>query len=680
MYYTEVMKLPLFISKRQMFFSNRKKIFQNIGFFALFSIVLVPFLGYAVSFYDQDVVWRESLRIKDAIADDAKYVEMQTDEISRIPDVFAFVKRKDERNLLSVLNDEAKKRKLSGIIATGSDGVVIVRTFMVADRGDYLFDTDPVGRKLAKKEETTSIEKLMAWPLGIESGHLITKNGETVGAIIGKLFLDDEYAQTLKEKHLSKGAELIFYSHEDGIIGATFDLSQKQTLKASLNTGTRWISWVDRGYTFKIGNNDYIAKTITLSGVEEEVGKAVVFYPLHRTLASAISGLTAAFLFLVFFVGFYYVRKKNRNRSFFLISFVCGFLIFGAVFFFTAFLWNQNIITVAKTPYTIYNAVLGFEPSSGLFSMESEHRIAIRAVMGGEVVNAVNIQISYNPAEVEINDIITVNSFCDPDLFLEKSVDKKNGKIKIACGTKFPGFAGVSGTIAELEVQPLGAGETSFQFDDGTRVLASDGLGTDVLRQAIGGSYQFVESQKKPGDASITVYSPTHPNAERWYNKDTVRFTWKTSDGSRYVYSLDKEIASTRLFRNSTTKSGEVIFSNVPDGIYYFHMAKIQNTDEMPGPVTVQKIMIDTTPPITPMISTSEPSGRAGQVERIEFLSKDAQSGLQKNFYVKFNGGVFLPLTSPLLIAYPKGHHTLVVRAFDNAGNYSENSLPINAY
>jgi hypothetical protein len=90
--------------------------------------------------------------------------------------------------------------------------------------------------------------------------------------------------------------------------------------------------------------------------------------------------------------------------------------------------------------------------------------------------------------------------------------------------------------------------------------------------------------------------------------------------------------------------------------------------------------MIDMTPPDAPKILTSETDVPAGQVVRVEFSSKDGLSGLQKNFYVKFNGGLFLPVSSPLIIAYPKGHHTIIVRAFDIAGNYSDGSIPINAY
>jgi len=677
------MKLPHFMSRRHTIFSvfsDSKIFFINFGILILFFVFLLPFLGRAVSIYHKDAVWRGSVRVEKGIVNDEKYVGTQTAEIARIPDISTFIQSGNVLNLLSVLQDEAKNRKLSGVIVTGDDGVVIARTVMVAERGDYFFDTSPVGRKLANKEETTSIERLMTWPLGIESGRLVKRGEEMVGAVIGTLFLDDAYAKSLKEKYLSEDAEIVFYSNEKGITGTTFDPSLKQILDANLNTGTQWISWIDKGYTFKIGDIDYTAKDFSLKGVEGEIGKAVIFCPLHHTLISSVAGLSAVVLFVIFFVCLRFIRKKDLCKSFFFILFLCSVLVFGVVFSSTVVLLNQNIAMILKTPYTIYNTVLELEPSSGLFDMESEHRIAIRAITGGEAINAVNIELSYDPAKIEINDIITVNSFCDPDLFIEKGVDKQNGKVKIACGVKFPGFLGGAGVVAELGIQPLGESETGLHFGEGTRVLASDGLGTDVLRQTIGGSYQFVESKKALGNTSITVYSPTHPNAERWYGKNTVRFAWRGTEGARYAYSLDKESSSNYLSLNSATKSNETVFSNMADGIYYFHIAEIVNANGKLGAATTKKVMIDTTPPDAPKIAASEPNIAAGQVERVEFSSKDALSGLQKNFYVKFNGGMFLPLASPLIIAYPKGRHTIIVRAFDNAGNYADGSMQINAY
>ena len=672
------------MTKRHTFFAvfvYRKIFFQNLGLLLLFFLLLLPCLERVVSFYDQDAVWRGSLRVEDGINKDLKYVKNQVAEISQISDIATFIQNKNAFELLSILQDETKKRQLSGALATDDDGVVIVRSKMVSERGDYFFDNNPAGRKLSNNEEPTSVERLAVWPLGIESGHLIKKNGVIVGSIVGMKILDDRYAVSLKEKTLPSDAEMIIYSKEKGVIGSSFDPSLKQILTANFNTGTKWMDWVNKGNTFKIGGMTYLAKNIRLLGTEETMGSIIVFYPLRHTLVGVGAGFVAVILFIIFFVILRFIRKRDLCRSFFFILFICCLFVFGTVFSFSLFLLNKNVVVVLQTPYTLYNSTVDIEPSFGIFSMEEEHRVTIRVETGGEPINVANIEMSYDPEKIEVNEIITANSFCDPDFFLKKNIDENNGKISIVCGIKFPGFFGTTGIIAELLIQPRGESETSLVFNEGTRILASDGLGTDVLRQSIGGSYQFIEKRKETaGSYFTTVFSPTHPNTERWYNNNSPRFTWKGEEGSQYAFSLDTASTSALHFYGGITKEREVIFTNLSDGVYYFHIAQIKKGSEALGPITTKKVMIDMTPPEIPTIRASESNVPTGQIVRVEFGSKDSLSGLQKNFYVKFNGGLFLPLTSPLMIAYPKGHHIIIVRAFDVAGNYSDGSIPINAY
>ncbi|MCK9351669.1 MAG: cache domain-containing protein [Candidatus Paceibacterota bacterium] len=676
------MRLPDFLTRRHTLFAifwDRKILFLNAIFLILFFILLLPALRSVVSFYDQNAVWRGSLLVEKGIENDKKNAEKHVSEIAKISDLATFIERRDVLNLLSVLQDEVQIRQLSGMIATGKDGVVIARTEMIADRGDYFFDIDAVGRQLAKEKETTSIEQLSAWPLEIESGRLIKKDGQLVGAIIATHSLDDRYAKALKHRYLPSDAEVIFYSAEKGVVASTFDPSLRQILAANFNTGTTWESWVNKGYIFSIGNTSYLVKDIPLNGAEEMTGKAIVFYPLHHTLVSVVSAVSAVLLFLLYFVFLRILRKKDLCKSFFFILALCSFIVFGVVFAATVFFLNQNVVALMKTPYTVYNSTLELEPSFGVFEMESEHRIAIRVVTGGEAINAVNVEMTYDPEKLEINDIITVNSFCDPELFLEKNIDKEKGKITIACGTKFPGYTGGVGTVAELRIQPLGEFETSLVFNEETQVLASDGLGTDVLRQTTGGNYQFLGSAKDPADRDgIIVFSPTHPNAERWYGKNSVRFIWKGEENAQYVCALNKS-AFADFSGKIPTKHLEKTFSDLSDGAYFFHIA-VQKEDGTIGPVTTKKIMIDLTPPEIPKILASENNVKSGHIVRVEFGSSDVLSGLQKNFYVKFNGGMFLPVSSPMLIAYPKGVHEIIVRAFDNAGNFSDGSISVRAY
>jgi hypothetical protein len=100
------------------------------------------------------------------------------------------------------------------------------------------------------------------------------------------------------------------------------------------------------------------------------------------------------------------------------------------------------------------------------------------------------------------------------------------------------------------------------------------------------------------------------------------------------------------------------------------------------GPVAHLKIMIDTTPPSPPVIKSSATGVKAGEIVRFELSDiGDNLSGLQKNFYVSFDNGIWLPSLPQLNIPFmDAGKHKIAVRIFDNAGNFSDSSTEITVY
>jgi hypothetical protein len=262
-------------------------------------------------------------------------------------------------------------------------------------------------------------------------------------------------------------------------------------------------------------------------------------------------------------------------------------------------------------------------------------------------------------------------------MFIQKSIDNQTGEVQAACVTIPPGLSG-NGTVFDLDVQGLENGPATLHFASGTVVLAEDGLGTDVLRLSTDGSYTFADERSPVvmnGIASVLAFSPTHPNAARWYNDPNVLMTWIGTAGERYQYEIDQSPAISSLAGASSTASDSVALDGLADGVWYFHIAAAVNGAL--GPISDYKIMIDTAPPAPPDIKASQTTISAGQVVRLTFTSEDTLSGLANNYYVKFDDGIFLPTASPLYISLPEGEHTITVRAFDNAGNYTDNSVMI---
>ena len=115
-----------------------------------------------------------------------------------------------------------------------------------------------------------------------------------------------------------------------------------------------------------------------------------------------------------------------------------------------------------------------------------------------------SVTIKYNPEIVEIVDIIKENSICRTDMFIEKNINNESGELNIAC--IMPNFStGIKkGLVAKLVLQPKKEGSFMLDFTEDSQVLANDGLGTDVLRTAIGGFY-IVENFLKESKQLMSV-------------------------------------------------------------------------------------------------------------------------------------------------------------------------------
>ncbi len=340
----------------------------------------------------------------------------------------------------------------------------------------------------------------------------------------------------------------------------------------------------------------------------------------------------------------------------------------------------------APFPYILYNSTLHFEPESGVIEdITSPYRVSITVNPGGEAINAASVIINYDPRMIEITEIDTRQSFCGQEFFLEKSIDNRNGRVNITCIAPGQGWnSPAPAPVAALLIKPLRNGVFTLKFDHETQILAHDGLGTNVLRMAQDGGYTVAAAARKnvldAEPVPVLVFSPSHPNSERWYNNAAVKLLWDQDEDApegEYVYRLDQNPETAPALTDAETSARQIAVNLDRDGIYYFHIARKQQNRI--GPVAHLKIMADVTPPLAPVVQASLRDAAINQTVRLEFSSHDEVSGLQSRyFYVKIDGGVFFPTASPLYTAFAKpGTHTITIRAFDNAGNYRDASVNI---
>ncbi|TSC84911.1 MAG: Uncharacterized protein G01um101413_295 [Parcubacteria group bacterium Gr01-1014_13] len=657
--------------------------------------LLILFFGIAasslfVSHYVLDIVsWfgvhsgpKISQEAREGIDTEIRYALIQAKELAANTTLRSALHERDIANLLGITADEAHKRNVENIVVTDENGVVLSRTANATKRGDYIFQTTVWGHLVAEGRGVASIEKGRVNPLLIIAASPIKEAGRLIGGIFVSYNLTNDYAKRLTEKYLDPGVELAFYSYEKGVVATSFDDPEMNLrLTSYFNKAFPNSTFTNEGNNswsnhVQFDGGHYMVRYMNLSGTDHKfVGSVVIFIPCQP---GTVAIIIAAILTLLFFISStlfcHYRRCSINGRNPVSIS-----LLSLLVFTLTFLLSYLNIIRfttkLTKPPFTIYNSTMAFEPETSIVSKYFEQRIAITVSPGGEAINTVSAVINYDPKAVKIKNIITDKSFCDQNLFLEKNIDEANGKVTISCLAPNPGFAEPKGIVAELVLQPLNDGFIGLRFDPESQVLANDGLGTNVLRQATDGSYQIVDESLTTSTRSLLVFSVTHPNIERWYSKKIIDLSWVAKPDHLYQYALNK-ITDFVPDKTATTTQRTTRLSVSEDGIYYFHLLETKNNASTA--LAHFPIRIDLTPPPPPVIRASSQKVATDQIVRFNFENLDTPPSLQSGFFIQFNKGIFLPVQPPLFMPFLfSGNYHVNVRVFDAAGNTNDASTTI---
>jgi len=270
------------------------------------------------------------------------------------------------------------------------------------------------------------------------------------------------------------------------------------------------------------------------------------------------------------------------------------------------------------------------------------------------------------------NSIIGV--FIDPPKF-------SNTKGTMSLSGVIPnGIRTSSGLLTTMTFKANTAGVAKISISDMSRVLANDGLGTEVKTQFDRGSYTILPVEP----AGPRVFSETHPFQSLWYNNNSPQISWDQDPGvTNFSYVLDdKPFTVPGNFMDST--STITSYQNLHDGIYYFHIkAKKQG---IWGPATHFMIRIDTSPPASfrPEVSfmTTASSTRHGIVTffTTDFLSglDHYEIGITEDDQSADGISVFEQVTSPYHFPINSSHGKRVtVRAFDRAGNTIDETINV---
>ena len=323
-------------------------------------------------------------------------------------------------------------------------------------------------------------------------------------------------------------------------------------------------------------------------------------------------------------------------------------------------------------------------PSNGTFYIGSTFNVSVFVNTGGQDINTIKVNLKFDPKKLQVSSPTAGRSFVS--LWLSQpGYSNTEGTLSFSGGVPTPGINTSSGLISTIVFRVIGHGTTAISVADAA-VYLNDGKGTDVLNSVGRGIYDLV----LPPPEGPKVFSLTHPDQNKWYKNNNPTLNWEKEDGvTDFSYSIDKDFQGVPDNISEGNKNA-VSYSNIEDGIWYFHV-KAKNGNIWGG-ISHYALSIDTTPPaefnieVEPNLNTA--SVMIVKQPIISFITTDALSGVD-HYEVKTiplregqkvtvkeeskgESGFFLEAVSPHKLTADSGLLEVIVRAYDRAGNWQD--------
>lgn len=357
-------------------------------------------------------------------------------------------------------------------------------------------------------------------------------------------------------------------------------------------------------------------------------------------------------------------------------------------------LWTQSVAA----------ADLVVSPSTGSYSNGQTFTATVRAVPGGQQVNAVESTLSFDPAQLSVVSVSKTGSVFTlwP---VEPSFSNAAGTVSFGGGSPSP-FTNTS-NLVNITFRVVGEGDASIEFSSAS-VLAADGRGTDVFENGSGGTYTLAAAtapvtpdptpepvadtpttEPDSDDEAIIFGDPPRPpeigsqvflDSDVWYNQTDGVFTWTLPFDVTAVaveVSVDPENVpqdNPEAIIDPPTEEFVLNSDNLSDGVQYVSI-NFENQVGW-GAVTNRLLKVDTTAP-EPFTITVNPGPEKTAFPTLTFTATDVTSGVE-SYELVIDTGEPVTITPEqaelgyLLKDLEDGTYSVYVTAFDQAGNARE--------
>ncbi|MFA6354346.1 MAG: cohesin domain-containing protein [Candidatus Paceibacterota bacterium] len=316
-------------------------------------------------------------------------------------------------------------------------------------------------------------------------------------------------------------------------------------------------------------------------------------------------------------------------------------------------------------------------PASGTFTVGSTFTVSVYLNTGGQSVNAVEVNLKFPADKLQVVSPTAGKSLIQ--IWVNQpSYSNSEGTLKYQGAIPTPGINTEAGLISTVTFRVKDTGTATVRILDSSRVLLNDGRGTDFLSQTTNGVYSLI----LPPPAGPIVTSPTNLDQNKWYANKSAVLKWEAAPGTTgFSYILNNSPVDYPDDISEGMKTF-VAYNNLADGIYYFHIKSLREGSW--GGVTSFGIKIDNTPPAVFDIEISPSDSTTNRKPLISFDTTDQNSGID-HFELKIisldkpasgtsasldSAPFFIEVVSPYAQELELGRYDVVVRAFDQAGNF----------
>ena len=332
-------------------------------------------------------------------------------------------------------------------------------------------------------------------------------------------------------------------------------------------------------------------------------------------------------------------------------------------------------------PYLSNAATLSISPNTGVYTAGKTFTVKLVVNTEGKSINAAEGSLKFNPQELSVVAIDKSSSIFN--LWVaEPTFSNSAGTISFSGGLP-TGYTGSVGNIFNITFRTTSASNGKLSFVNGS-VLANDGMGTNILSGMNGGNFTIQAPSNDPKAEVVVEYvapantpaapkieSNTHKSGE-WSNNNDAYLKWGIASGVTSVRtSLDSSPTNipVKIYDNPIS---EIKLDDLSEGTSYFHL-QFKNADGW-GKISHFALKIDSEKPDSFEIKSIDNPDYSNPIQTLKLEAKDKTSEVKK-YKIKIDdqepyeyidekktNEVVLPSLLP-------GYHTVVIEAFDEAGN-----------